>query len=286
MIQKFGLFRKKSISYSSSPENLTDIFLEYKPQVIWGSRAFLDILAYELNKRTTIPKGLKLIMSGAEIINKNTRNLYKKIFGIDITEIYGSVETGITAYETPDRDGLHLCDDLTFFEFLDKNNNPVKDGGTGRIIVTSLIGFTMPFIRYDQGDLAKIRIINDNHGNLIHRISKIVGRNNDYLVLPDGRRLFDHCFDDITYRFKEILQLRVIQKTKKHFQINIAAKVGNFTEIKAQVMDLLSKILPEYCTYDVLRVDFIEPDGTGKLKMLISELQEENGKMECLNSNH
>lgn len=44
----------------------------------------------------------------------------------------------ITAFKTPEKDGLHLCDDLTLFEFLDNNNKPVKDGETGRIVLINL----------------------------------------------------------------------------------------------------------------------------------------------------
>jgi len=56
------------------------------------------------------------------------------------------------AYETQQHDGLHLCEDLTYFEFLDKDGNPVRPGQMGRIVINDLTGRLMLFIRYDQGD--------------------------------------------------------------------------------------------------------------------------------------
>ena len=88
-----------------------------------------------------------MIFVGSEIINDHNRSLYKRAFGIDSLEFYGSTEMGTIAFEISGKKGLVLCDDLTVFEFLDEKNRPVKPGKIGKIVVTDLMGKTMPFIR-------------------------------------------------------------------------------------------------------------------------------------------
>ena len=234
----------------------------------------------ELIKRKIKPGNIKLIVVGAEMIYESSRNLYKQAFGPNVIEVYGSVEMGIMAFETPERDGLHLCDDLTLFEFLDKNGNPVLPGEPGRVIVTDLIGKTMPFIRYDHGDFAIVKIITGKGGKPEKRIAKIIGRDADQITLPDGSIRPFYDFHAIMDKFNEIMQFRIIQKTKSYFQIKIVTDEKYFYEIYNQIIGLLHINFPKSCRFDILRVDFLEPDLTGKLRLFVSELKNNSDKKE------
>ena len=61
---------------------------------------------------------MRLLLVGGEIITDQTRRICREQLGIEPTEFYGAVEMGVMAFETPARDGLHLCEDQTLFEFL------------------------------------------------------------------------------------------------------------------------------------------------------------------------
>ena len=272
VLQKFGLLRRLVVDSLLPSSEIAEIFINNKPHVLYGFRSSIDLLVLELIKRKIKPEGLNLVLEGGEIIHEHDRNLHYQAFGIYPIEFYGSEEMGVMAFETPARDGLHLCDDLTYFEFLDINNNPVLPGEAGRIVVTDLLGTTMPFIRYDQGDLAKVTT--DCNGKPEKRISEIIGRDNDYLVLPDGSKKTSYYLSyDIAGQFDKIWQFKVIQKTKSHYQLIIAASQDYFTKIESQIKDLLNTKFPKSCYFDLLRVDFIEPDPSGKLQMIISEIK-------------
>jgi phenylacetate-CoA ligase len=277
VLQKFGLLRRLTVDFLLPPDKLAEIFLKYKPNVLYGHRSPIDLLALELIKRKIKPKGLKLVLVGGEIINEYNRSLYNQAFGIDPIEFYGSEEMGLMAHETPARDGLHLSDDLTYFEFLDKNSNPVLPGEPGRIVVTDLLSTTMPFIRYDQGDLVTLKVIKGSDGKPLKRISEIIGRDDDYIIFPDGSVKTAYYFSyGIARQFDGIRQFKVIQKTKNYFQIKIAANPEYFAKIKDQFIDFLYTRFPKSCYFDLLRVDFIEPDPSGKIRMFVSELGDNN----------
>ena len=111
-LRHFGILRWQPINYLLPPGKMVDILLEYKPVVLHGNRSHLDNIALELLRRNIQYKKLKLIVVTAEIIHKHTRRLYKEAFGLEPIETYGSTEVGIIAYETPERNGLKLCDDF------------------------------------------------------------------------------------------------------------------------------------------------------------------------------
>ena len=274
VLQKFGLMRRLVVDSTLPPDKLVEILLNYKPHVLYGIRSPIDLLALELTKRKVKPEGLKLVLVTGEIIHEYNRNLYSQTFSIDPIESYGSEEMGTMAYETPARDGLHLCDDLTYFEFLDKNGKPVLPGKPARIVVTDLLGTTMPFIRYDQGDFVTVKIITASAGKPEKRISQIIGRDNDYIILPDGSiKTSFYLTYDIARKFDGIWQFKIIQKTKTYYHIKIAADQDYFAKIEELFVDLLYTKLPKNCNFDLLRVDFIEPDPSGKIQIFVSELK-------------
>jgi len=276
ILQKFGFIRRLAVSYLLPIPQIVDILLYYKPQVLSGNRSHVDLIALELLKREIRPKSLKLVSVGAEMIHDNSRNLHKQAFGLNTIENYGTCEMGIMAYEILGEIGLYLNEDLTYFEFLDKNGNSVLPGEPGRVVVTDLLAKTMPFIRYDQGDYAITKTFTGTDGKHERRIVKIIGRDDDQIILPDGSIKPYAVFYEIMHKFQGIMQFRVIQKTKSHFQVKIVASQNYFNEIYNQIMNYLYDSFPECCEFDLLRVDAIEPDPTGKIKNVISDLKKSN----------
>jgi phenylacetate-CoA ligase len=273
ILQKFGFIRRLAVSYLFPIPQIVDILLEYKPQVLSGNRSHVDLIALELLKRKIQLKSLKLISVGAEMIHDNSRNLYKQAFGLNTIENYGTCEMGLMAYEISGTEGLYLNEDLTYFEFLDKNGNSVSPGEPGRVVVTDLLAKTMPFIRYDQGDYAIIKIFTGIDGKPVRRIVKIIGRDDDQIILPDGSTRPYHVFFEIMNKLHGIMQFRITQKTKSYFEIKIAADHNYFNKIYDQIINSLYDSFPKYCKFDLLRVDAIEPDPTGKTKNVISDLK-------------
>ena len=272
VLQKFGLLRRLAVSYHIPFEKIADIFLKYKPHVLYGNRSHLELLANELIKQKIRLKNLKLVVVAAEMLRQHNRDLFRKAFGIEVIEAYGSMEMGIIAFETQARDGLHLCDDLTIIEFLDEKGRDAKPGETARVIVTDLLGTTMPFIRYEQGDLAEFALFQNSRGVYERRITRIMGRDEDKIILPDKTVRNFHIFYEVMDMFPQILQFRVIQKKVDLFYIYIAAKQDYFKEIEEIIINMLSNNFPAECVFKLLRVDSIPPDPGGKIRMFISEL--------------
>jgi phenylacetate-CoA ligase len=270
-LQHFGLLRRLPIDYRLLPEQMADALLEYKPDVIYGGRSFLELICLELERRGVQPKPAKLIVATNEIIRDGSRELIQRNFSLDLTESYGSVEMGVLAHETPLRNGLRLCEDLTFFEFLDDQDKPVPPGTVGRVIVTDLMGKIMPFIRYDQQDRAVFHEKADPEGYSRRMLTRIVGRDDDYVLLPDGRRCtFDSIYEVID-EYHGIRQFRVIQRSRDLFHILIAADISYLSGIRGELARRLEQAFVPGVRYEVVSVDRIDADPNGKTRIFISE---------------
>jgi len=251
---------------------MVDAFLAYKPDILYGNRSHLDMMASELKRRGIEYKDLMLVAVAAEVVHENSKKLYQKHFGVKLTEIYSSTEMATMFHETPEHNGLQIMEDLTYCEFLDPNGEPVKPGEPGRTVVTDLLGTTMPFIRYDQGDLAIYENIEDETGKTCKRVTKIFGRDDDYALLPDGTKRPFHMFYEIMDRYEDLCQFRVIQKKVDLIQIHVATNDDYLRSIREDMLEQLYKKLTSDITLEIIRVDKIDPDPSGKIRMLISEI--------------
>lgn len=271
-VQHFGLLRRQAVDYRLSAEEMTNRLLAYQPDLVYGNRAQLDLVALELQKRGIQPEGLKILIGGAEVIHEHNRHLYREHFGVELAEFYGSVEMGTMAYETPAHNGLHLCEDLIYFEFLDDHDQPVATGQPGRVVVTDLTRVTMPFIRYDHGDLAMIETQTDSSGYPVRRIVKIMGRDEDFLLMPDGTKRSFHEFYEIMHRYHGVRQFRIIQKQQGIFHVLLVVDHDYFQKIYADLQEQLQKKFSSMFTFEIFRVEHLEADPNGKFKRIISEV--------------
>ena len=272
-MERLGGLQRFAVSLRLPPERIVDLFLDYRPEVLYGARSLLDLMALELMRRGVQPEPLKLVIGVAEVVGASSRRLCREVFGTELLEAYGSVEMGGNiAYETRARDGLRLCEDLIYFEFLDEHGEPVPPGKPGRVVITDLMGDAMPFIRYDQGDLATFeQKAADGSGQ--RRITQIIGRDCDVVQLPDGTQRSFHSFADILHGNDGIVQFRVVQKTPALFHILVVAAPSYLLYIEDELIQQLQGRFPTTVRFEIIPVDRIEPDPSGKLRTLVSEVE-------------
>lgn len=277
IVQKFGILRRLPIDYfHNSTSEMTDLLLAYQPNVLYGNRSHIEAVALELGKRKMKYDGLKILIGTGEIIGDHTRGLCRDRFNIELTESYGSVEMGVIAHDTPERDGLHLCDDLIYFEFLDENSEAAQPGIRCRIVMTDLIGTTMPLIRYDIGDMVVFDSAINKRNERVRRITEILGRDSDFVILPDGTKRFVYDFSILLKKYDKICQFRVIQQSLNRFQIIIQAEESYFHEIIDDLVGSLNNHFTQHLEFEITRADRIAPEATGKTKLLVSMVSRHN----------
>lgn len=85
------------------------------------------------------------------------RKELETLWGCPVYDNYGTNEIALGAGECCERNGLHLSEDLLYFEVLDAaTNEPVPDGTVGNLVVTALYRTIQPVIRFNLRDLGRI----------------------------------------------------------------------------------------------------------------------------------
>ncbi len=131
--------------------------------------------------------GIRVGLHGAEPWTEAMRAQIELLLGIRALDIYGLSEVvgpGVAA-ETLDSGGwLHVQEDHFYVEALDPlTGRPVPDGELGELTFTTLTKEALPLLRYRSGDLARLTREPGKGARTTARISKLVGRADDMLVV-------------------------------------------------------------------------------------------------------
>jgi phenylacetate-CoA ligase len=119
------------------------------------------------------------------------RREIEELWGCPVYDNYGTNELGEGAFECPHKAGLHLMEDLDYFEFLDtETNQPVKQGEIGNLVVTVFHRRFQPVIRFNLRDLGRVVSTETcSCGSNFRRMDHFLGRS-DSMVKIRGVNLY------------------------------------------------------------------------------------------------
>ena len=188
-----------------------------------------------------------------------------------VYDVLGLIEMGDIAWECPAHEGFHLNSDVVMTEFLDEQNNPVSPGQPGRLVCTSLYGYTMPLIRYEVGDICVPSDKLCPCGRTLPLMKSVQGRINDFIILSDGRRLSPSFSHIIMQNFHDVAQYKVIQEDRERLLVQIVKQEG-YTEATAlRIKEKIEKAIHHSLEVKVETVQDIPRDPSGKIRTVVSQ---------------
>jgi phenylacetate-CoA ligase len=214
----------------------------------------------------------KIIFTGAETLLDYQRKKISSIFKCIVTDQYGFSE-GCGNASRCEEDIFHEDFEYGLLECVEPIIN--ADGSrTGKVIATGFTNLAMPFIRYEVGDTATWKDINCKCGRQSKTILEINGRNEDFVLTPEGNKIlrFDYIFKDTL----SISEAQIIQKELGAIIIKIVKRDDYIKEkmelyLKNEVKSKISKQLNVSFEY----VNQIERENTGKFRAVKSYLKNE-----------
>ncbi len=193
----------------------------FKPQLIVGYASSLVMMAKIVKSLGISEIRPKAIQSSAEMLMEEGRQLIEDAFGCRVFNRYGCREVSDITHECDKHVGMHVLMESNFVEFLSREGNPVEPGEVGRVVVTNLHNFVMPFIRYEVGDLALPSDRKCPCGRGLVLIEKVLGRKCDIITSPSGKLLHGEFFTHLFYGVEGVAQFQVIQKTLTNLEVKI-----------------------------------------------------------------
>jgi phenylacetate-CoA ligase len=191
-----GLYPLHFIPTASEPDAILAELERYRPQLLHTYPSVLrDLVALDANRMHRLH--LQGVSVGSELSTQEERDGWEETLACRVRDEYSSEELGRIASQCPDG-RYHLHEDVVHIEILDPDGQPTA--GTGEVVGTELHNRTMPFVRYRQGDLARIVDEPCSCGRQTRLLVDLAGRSNDGFVLADGRRLAPGFLLDACYR--------------------------------------------------------------------------------------
>lgn len=189
----------------SNLEDQIKTFQDFRPHGVIGQAGGIYLLAREMLRRKQFLPIKHVFVYGTTLMPE-MRAVMQQAFGSRPVDFYGAVEFGWIAWECS-RGNLHLDADRLIVEILDDHNRPLPPGQPGHVVVTSLYGYTMPFIRYRLADIAALSTRTCSCRCRFPLLEPVQGRVNDFLPTPAGDRVsphfFFHLFDNYANPVKE-----------------------------------------------------------------------------------
>lgn len=129
---------------------------------------------------------LRKAFVGAEPHTEETRHRIEEAYGIDVYNSYGLTEMngpGV-AFECEYKSGMHLWEDHFIMEIINPaNGEPLPDGETGELVLTTLQREAMPILRYRTRDITSVITEPCACGRTHRRIRRFTGRSDDMLII-------------------------------------------------------------------------------------------------------
>ncbi len=138
-------------------EEIYHVIKDFRPKYILGyTSTIANIADALLRRKLPLNHRLRGVVTIAETLTNERKRLIEDYFNCPIINRYGQREFEFwcaqSCFESPFQ--FHVNTELVVWEVLREDGTPAAEGELGRVVITNLHNYVMPFIRYDTGDLA------------------------------------------------------------------------------------------------------------------------------------
>lgn len=211
-------------------KKLSEVIFNFQPEFIMGTPTSVCDLIYIFEKYGEIlPKSIRYVELMSEYLFAFQRDMIAHTFNCPISNHYGCTEVlGIAQQKKG-------CQDLSIFE-----ENVFLENVENKILITGINSVTMPFIRYEIGDIG---IVDQEKKS----IELQAGRSNDLIFLDEINR--EHSatlckiIDCVNSNLSQITRFKFYQKNFDLFEVYLSIKDESFQKT---VKSLFKKAASNY----------------------------------------
>jgi phenylacetate-coenzyme A ligase PaaK-like adenylate-forming protein len=259
-----------SLDLRTSTANMIAWLVRHRPKYLLTFPSIAQELAEHPDARRIAELGLKGVVAISEVVSDDASELVRQSFACELAQIYGCSEMGAVALQSPDDGTLLVCEENVLVELLDDNDQPVKPGETGRVILTSLYNFATPFIRYEIGDYATSADGISPSGRAFMRLQRIEGRQRNALVTASGKRVWQNAIPAASLlRHVAAKQFQIRQPTAKSIEF-VYVPASAAPADHAGLATYFTNLLGRPVTLTLSPVDAMPRTAGGKYERIVS----------------
>lgn len=272
--RKINLLNTRTFDCFRHPAENYRKILDYQPHVLNGYPSAMVRIALQHAEQKGELKNLRRITCGGENMAPHQRKILEDCFAVPVYDSYGTSETNLVAWQCPESDLFHVCDDGVLLEVC-RDGVPVSEGQSGEVVVTSLHSRTMPIIRYALGDRAVAGPSSCPCGSPFSTIGELQGRTIDFLPMADGREL--HPFEILNEIVLEsgdwLLEYQLVQEKLDKFKLLIVPRRPVSSDEEERFRAAILKVLGQGNELQIQWSDRITQEGEAKLHFCRSAIR-------------
>ena len=258
-----------------SAQNLTDYFhvmVEKKCTALIAYPSTLETAVDFWSAHFTNESSIRCIISTSETLTDEVKEKLHAFFGEDVGVYarYSNTEQGILGQETGVSGEYKLNWASYYFEVLKMDSDePAEEGELGRIIITDLYNKAFPMIRYDTGDVAKMKKGADGE---LPEFSELYGRRMDLIYDLNGEVVSPSLLGRTMRLSHGIEQWQFIQEDERTYTLKITSTTEARPNVDKEV-EGFKRTLGQDATINVEYVEDIPVLNSLKRKLIVSKLK-------------
>ena len=269
---RFSVFDLSDVAFGKHLKKFKSTKFDYINGYTSSIVQFAKFLLKENIVLNTLCPTLKACIVTSEILFNSDKEIMQKQLGIPIINEYGASEFGLIAFENT-YDEWQVNSESLFVEILDEKNMPLHNGKEGKVVITSFYNKAHPFIRFDIGDIG---ILSEESTLKKPILKSLIGRTNDIVILPSGKKAAGLTFYYITKSIIEddgnVKEFVIEQLTKSDFKI-VYVSAKDLTALKKKlIVEAMEKYLEAGLHITFERQSKLIRSKSGKLKQFSSFL--------------
>jgi phenylacetate-coenzyme A ligase PaaK-like adenylate-forming protein len=244
---------------------------ELKPFCIESYASNLYRIAVACKRHGLDDFRIPVIFSTGEMLYPHQKEFVEEQFGGKVFDYYGCNEIGSLAYEC-EYGRRHITDEHVILEVTDEAGNPVT-GRAGMITITDLDNYSMPFIRYRNGDAGVIENEPCPCGRGLTVLTNLEGRLQDYLRSADGNAVPAIYFPGRFRGLKGIAQYQIVQNDLENITLRIVKNSFFSPDELKEMTAAMKEVLGEDIAIKVEEMDSIGLTARGKNRPVICRVE-------------
>jgi phenylacetate-CoA ligase len=160
-----------------------------------------------------------------------------------------------------------------YIEIVDDEGKAVPPGVPGRILITDLTNYFMPFLRYEIEDIGSWTGTPCTCGRPFPLLAKIWGRSSDFIVTPEGKLIHSIFFTHLFYDVSDVALFQVNQKDLHNVEVQLVLRPGTFEHPEARLRARLRQAFGPNISFKVQVVSRIERPPSGKHRFTVSSVR-------------
>jgi len=246
--------REKRVTVGSDANEVLTQILEFDPKLIRGTPSYLRLLAEAMAERGIEGLGDRVVRTEGEVTDEETRRYLESSFKCKVFDEYSSWDFGNGAWQCTKREGYHIDADLLILEVV-RGNEQVSPGERGEIVVTNLLNYAMPLIRYRVGDIGVLDDKTCSCGRGLPLLKSIEGREADCFTLPSGQLVTPRTIMTVIQGTPGVSRYQAVQESMNQVRIELMRR-GNEPDVsKDELVARCHNILGEDIEIEVSITD-------------------------------